>query len=1054
MANVLEILAAAIGFDKVRSELDDTAANTRAATAGMSDSFQGLAAESEAATQRISGAFVASAEATVALSRAKDQVRLASREAKTATDDEGAAIAKLALAQQQATTASAEMAAAQKAATEALLGTAATADAATTAEVGAFTREALGAKEASLSIRESMAEMSASFVEGAEAANLGGAGMAAGFSGISKLLGAGIVIGFFTHFIDEIVKGEVELDHLAAKTRLPIEILAGLRAVTEQTGASFEPFSQGLIKMEASVLKATDGSAAMILAFKRLGVTVEDLHSLKPEEIFFKLAAGVKENGDSFQVAGAGREIFAKGYANLAAVLADAGGNLEELTRKAAEHSGVTKKASEAAAEWTRDMAYLKEALRSIALEALPVLITSLKAVWLGFEGLATIGTTVFEALGTAIASVLVGVKDLAILVKDAVTGNWSALTADAARVKTNLVNVFKDGGKEIAGNWKALSGEFHSLFDKPPELPEAKKKDFGGDKEGKDTRLRDWQQELQQFRDAEDGFHNISKAEEASYWRDKLAIAKDSAELYAQVYHLARDAERQAQKQSFTDEAKGVEDKLKAERAGSLERVVILQEFLAHAKAIGADQTEEYKRLQSQLVTVTREFQEQQAKLVIASEEQKVAATRKGSEERVNAERDVLLAMQRLGLQNTTEYQGQLKKMIEATREWQTERGKLAQIGAEIEKSVEDHNFAERKKQIEFLAQTGQISKAEELRQLQALENEKFQIEYQGMVRRIQLASLDPTQSPEQVARLTQQLLKLEQTHELAVTQMYQQQIAERIQAAKQWATSVTSSVFQGFNSWITGQKSFAAAMAESWRGILLDTLRSIEAMVQKWIVQHLVMAAIRKIFHIQNAAVDTTAETVRATKHTATNAAIVTSDTAMGAAQVAVATGTQAAITAVDVAANATRGITDAAENAGEVTGQAGVAAARAYAAYAEFPPLAAAMAAEAFASVMSLQAAAAAPAIASAAGGMVAEDEQLAFVHKNEMVLPASLSRGFQNLLGGVGTPALAGGGSNSTHVSLHMNGGLVDKKFWDDHQGHIVSTLQKAVRKGRL
>src|SRR6185437_2293032 len=110
MANVLEILAAAIGFDKVRSELDDTAANTRAATAGMSDSFQGLAAESEAATQRISGAFVASAEATVALSRAKDQVRLASREAKTATDDEGAAIAKLALAQQQATTASAEMA--------------------------------------------------------------------------------------------------------------------------------------------------------------------------------------------------------------------------------------------------------------------------------------------------------------------------------------------------------------------------------------------------------------------------------------------------------------------------------------------------------------------------------------------------------------------------------------------------------------------------------------------------------------------------------------------------------------------------------------------------------------------------------------------------------------------------------------------------------------------------------------------------------------------------------------------------------------------------------
>jgi hypothetical protein len=85
------------------------------------------------------------------------------------------------------------------------------------------------------------------------------------------------------------------------------------------------------------------------------------------------------------------------------------------------------------------------------------------------------------------------------------------------------------------------------------------------------------------------------------------------------------------------------------------------------------------------------------------------------------------------------------------------------------------------RKKQIEQLAATGQISKQEELRQLIALENEKFQIEYQAMIRRIQLASLDPSKSPEEAAKLSAQLLKLTQQHELAINDITNKGIPQR---------------------------------------------------------------------------------------------------------------------------------------------------------------------------------------------------------------------------------------------------------------------------------
>lgn len=119
------------------------------------------------------------------------------------------------------------------------------------------------------------------------------------------------------------------------------------------------------------------------------------------------------------------------------------------------------------------------------------------------------------------------------------------------------------------------------------------------------------------------------------------------------------------------------------------------------------------------------------------------------------------------------------------------------------------------------------------------------------------------------------------------------------------------------------------------------------------------------------------------------------------------------------------------------------AAVAAAAAFAAWIGVPfagpALAAGGAADATSTVMGFAAG-----IASAEGGMVSDQEQLAFIHRKEMVLPAALSTGFQHIIGNMNTQSSAssasgdsGGGSSETnhnyggvHISAFDSKGVAD------------------------
>jgi hypothetical protein len=89
------------------------------------------------------------------------------------------------------------------------------------------------------------------------------------------------------------------------------------------------------------------------------------------------------------------------------------------------------------------------------------------------------------------------------------------------------------------------------------------------------------------------------------------------------------------------------------------------------------------------------------------------------------------------------------------------------------------------------------------------------------------------------------------------------------------------------------------------------------------------------------------------------------------------------------------------------------------------------------------------AAASGIASAAGGWVVPSDQLAMVHQNEMILPANISKGLQNMIS-------ANGGAGASANPIVINVSAIDsqdvKRFFRSNGSLLVNALNKAMRNG--
>jgi hypothetical protein len=237
--------------------------------------------------------------------------------------------------------------------------------------------------------------------------------------------------------------------------------------------------------------------------------------------------------------------------------------------------------------------------------------------------------------------------------------------------------------------------------------------------------------------------------------------------------------------------------------------------------------------------------------------------------------------------------------------------------------------------------------------------------------------------------ASVRQQLaneIRARQQHSVEIQKITSTTVRDQTQ---QW-NSVFTTVNRGFANSVTSMSNSSRTLQQNIARvldqILADFLRMLERMVANWVAQHVFM----QVFGI----------------------------------------GAQKATSAASIESSAAEG------------------AAAAYASAAAIPvvgwSMAPAIAADAYSNILGFEAL-----NAFAAGGIV-PDDALAFVHKNEMVLPASLSSGLSQMISSDDS------GSNNMHINFSVS--ATDSKSFEgrlhDHADTLVRVIKRAWRHGKF
>jgi hypothetical protein len=119
-------------------------------------------------------------------------------------------------------------------------------------------------------------------------------------------------------FVNATGEAALQLQRLADISGLSTDTIQTLQFAMEMTGGNADSAAQALNRFGRAIEEGAAGSGSAYEAFQRLGVSVNELRHASEADIFSKAIDGFKRLGDSAAQAEVGRELFARGFVNMA----------------------------------------------------------------------------------------------------------------------------------------------------------------------------------------------------------------------------------------------------------------------------------------------------------------------------------------------------------------------------------------------------------------------------------------------------------------------------------------------------------------------------------------------------------------------------------------------------------------------------------------------------------------------------------------------------------------------------------------------------------------
>lgn len=251
----------------------------------------------------------------------------------------------------------------------------------------------------------------------------------AGIAGIGAAM-----VGPFAAGVTQFVAFGDTLNKMSARTGFTAEALSELGFAAEQSGTNLQTLEGAVVKMQRAITDAADGSDKMAETFATLGLTIEELQGLTPDQQFQKIAAAIATIEDPTERAARAMQIFGRSGTQLLPLI---GSDIAAL-RQEAEALGITLSTDDANAA-----AELGDAINRVG--------RSVKAV--------------FTQLGAAVAQPLITALGYVVQVSSA-AANWAknnkAVTATIAAVGVAFIaigSVVGTVGVAVAGLGAVISG-------------------------------------------------------------------------------------------------------------------------------------------------------------------------------------------------------------------------------------------------------------------------------------------------------------------------------------------------------------------------------------------------------------------------------------------------------------------------------------------------------------------------------------------------------------------------------------------------------------------
>lgn len=245
-------------------------------------------------------------------------------------------------------------------------------------------------------------------------------------------LGVGISAAAFGGMIKGAIDAADHLNDLSQATGLSVKTLGGLGLSAKQSGTDLDSVARAIGRFNIRVAETVEGDQKAAAAFRALGISIEQLKSSTPDQIFTNVAANFSKYADGPQKAAVANALFSKSYQDLIPLLNAGGDELQQNIAYFEKYSGVTEDITRRADAFNDELEKAKLLNSAFATELAAKLLPSLQGLVRVFIEAKEAGNG-FNGIADDIAEGLKGIARAATVTLATVSATGKAIGAFAA---------------------------------------------------------------------------------------------------------------------------------------------------------------------------------------------------------------------------------------------------------------------------------------------------------------------------------------------------------------------------------------------------------------------------------------------------------------------------------------------------------------------------------------------------------------------------------------------------------------------------------------------